>query len=231
MKLLEHKFDEIIKNFKSRLNLKASYSILGSALFETPILLLGNNWGGDENQESQIHMPLVSDILTEPNNPTYSGYIKFFTEIFNGDKGKVIQFLNIIVYTNSNFVRTPNENTKYAELLKKGKALSEEFLLEIIEAVNPSIIICFGNSDDSATSTILKILDENNEIPFWKLNPDKVVKTRNKWNTYQFKIESNSKCYHIYSFPHSSRYNSWKEEISKNGNFKSLQKQIKSVFN
>lgn len=230
MKFYEKEFKKIIENFQSDLkkeNLKVSYSILGSALKESQFLLVGNNWGGDENQESQSSMPLVNDILVEPNNATYRGYLDFFTEIYRGNKALAVQFLNGVVYTNGNLIRTPNENSKYNEILKTGRNLSKKYLQEIIEKVKPSTIICFGNGEDSATSAITKVILRDDGVKFWKLEPDNVIQTKNNWNTYQFKIESKGKQFNIYSFPHSSRYVNWKKGISENENFKSLQKLIR----
>lgn len=232
MKFYENEFKKILNDFRSDLkkeNLKASYSILGSALKESTFLLVGNNWGGDENQEPQKSMPLVNDILVEPNNSTYRGYLAFFTEIFQGNKALAVQFLNGVVYTNGNLIRTPNENSKYSGLLKTGRSLSAKYLLEIIEIVKPTTIICFGNSEYSATSAITKVLTEDDNVQFWKLEPDKIAQTNNKWNTYQYKIESKGKQFDIFSFPHSSRYNNWKKEISNNENFKSLQSRIQEL--
>jgi hypothetical protein len=229
MKFYEKEFNTIVKDFQSDLkveNLKISYSILGSALMESQFLLVGNNWGGDENQKSQVTMPLVNDILVEPNNSTYRGYLDFFTDIFKGNKALAVQFLNRVVYTNGNLIRTPNESAKYNEILKSGRILSKKYLAEIIKIVKPSTIICFGNSEDSATSAITKIL-LNDDVKFWELEQAKAIQTINKWNTYQIKIESMGKQFNIYSFPHSSRYGTWKKDISENENFKSLQKTIK----
>lgn len=233
MKFYEEEFNTLIKNLKSDLKngrLDASYSIVGSALIESPFLLVGNNWGGNENQPSQTSMPLVNDILVEPKNSTYSGYINFFTDIFEGNKALSVQFLNTSVYTNGNLIRTPNEKSKYSELLETGRNLSEKYLKTIIEIVNPSTIICFGNSEDSATSAITKTLSNNNDLEFWKMESNNVVQTNNKWNTYQLKIHSNGKEYNIYSFPHASRYGTWNGNISKNSNFKSLQNLIKNLY-
>ncbi len=231
MKFYELEFQKIIKDFKSDLKgLNVSFSILGSALMESKFLLVGNNWGGDENQKSQSSMPLVNDILVEPNNPTYRGYLDFFTDIFDGNKTLAVQFLHGVVYTNGNFIRTPNESSKYDENLQKGRNLSKKYLQEIIEIVKPSTIICFGNSEHSATSAIINSLQENEDIPFWKLGSGKIFQTTNNWNTYQFKIESKGKRLGIYSFPHTSRYSSWKKEISENENFKSLRQRINNCL-
>src|SRR5690606_27701539 len=123
----------------------------------------------------------------------------FFTDIFDGNKALAVQFLHGVVYTNGNFIRTPNENSQHGEKLEIGRNLTKKYLQEIIEIVKPSTIICFGNSEHSATSAIINSLQENEDIPFWKLESGKIVQTTNNWNTYHFKIESKEKQYNIYS--------------------------------
>lgn len=226
-RLLQDEFNKIVIDFnndidKAKKNL--SFSIVGTPLKECPILLVGNNWGGKVNIPSQTKMPLANDILVYPEVSTYMGYIDFFTFLFSNNKLQTIDFLNKIVYTNGNLIRTPNESNKYKELLEYGHQLSLKYLKRLISLIKPHIIICFGNGDKSATSAIFKSFGITKD--FWKHDNIITIKTENNWNTYMINITINEINYKIFSFPHSSRFNTWKKNIGSNTNFQELKKEI-----
>jgi hypothetical protein len=222
MKLLESEFDKLLSDFKSeikKIKFKPSYALLGSALMKSRYLIVGNNWGGNSESPVQTEMPLVNDILVEPNNPTYKGYLAFFGQMFDY-KWKLINFLSKSVYTNGNFIRTPNESKKYKDQLEKGRLLSHAFLKQIIDYVNPDIIICFGNGEASGTNSVFEALGEKDK--FWK-RPDIQTVPAGKWSTYKFDLYIGKKKYLIYSFPHASKYQMWKDDIQDNKFFKEIQ--------
>ena len=76
----EEEFNEMVKEFSKNLKkhkkdlqkfgFKGSYSILGSPLKKSNVLIVGNNWGGYLKQSSQKIMPMVNEILCELSIPT-----------------------------------------------------------------------------------------------------------------------------------------------------------------
>ena len=224
--LFELEFNEIVKGITKdirKINRDWKFSISGAPLMSGKVLIVGNNWGGYEG-DNQITMPLNNDILAYPTVPTYKGYFNFFIEIFYQDKLKTIQFFNTIVLTNGNFIRTPNENDMYNDKLDAGYEISNKYLKKIIDLVKPSVIVCFGNSERSATSAISKALDFEKE--FWNLDHVIIKKTHNNWNTYHFDKQYDGFKLDIFSFPHASKYNYWKKDIENNQNFQNLRNLI-----
>lgn len=229
-KLLEKEFQELITEFsdelKNQQHKRISFSLIGSPLKETGFLIVGNNWGGNLDMDSQTNMPLVNDILAEPNNPTYKGYIDFFSTMFDSEKSQTVDFLNRVVYTNGNFLRTPNEKKEYAETLNYGYEISSRYLRKIIELTKARIIVCFGNSERSATSSLIKSFNITDK--FWKIEGIKRYSTKNNWSAYKLNHSESGIDYEIFSFPHSSKYNLWKEDIEQNEAFIDLRTKIGS---
>jgi len=226
--LFELEFKEIVKGITRevrKIDQDWKFSISGTPLISSSVLVVGNNWGGYEG-DNQITMPLCNDILAYPTVPTYRGYFDFFLEIFGKDKIKTMQFLNSIVLTNGNFIRTPNENDEYNDKLEIGFEISNKYLRRIIDLVKPLVIVCFGNSERSATSAISKAVGLEKE--FWKLDHVAIVKTNNNWNTYHFDKQHTGLKSDIFSFPHASRLSYWKNELENNENFKRLRNLIYS---
>lgn len=226
--LLETEFQELITEFRNELkNYKiksASFSLLGSPLIETDFLIAGNNWGGNQDIKPQKNMPLVNDILAEPNNPTYRGYIDFFSLLFDSEMSKTVDFLNRAVYTNGSFLRTPNEQKDYQETLNIGCEISPRYLKKILDLTKARIIICFGNSERSATSSLVKSLNITGE--FWKIEGIKRYATENNWSTYKLCHSESGIDYELYSFPHSSKFHQWSKGIGKNAIFTNLKANI-----
>ena len=228
--LLESNFHDILKRFKKEVaehKKDLSFSIIGSALISSDVLILGNNWGGDEDVASQLAMPLVNDILVDQSNPTYRGYFTFFHRLFDLDKLKAINFLNRVIYTNGNFIRTPNEKQRYNESLELGYNLTNKYLTEMIKVTNSKIIICFGNSDRSATSAAFRALGISTE--FWKIKDIDIQPTSNKWSTYHLSLQYESRTYDLFSFPHSSKFNIWGTDIESNSIFENLKRQLVDI--
>ena len=223
-RLLENEFDDILLDFKKEIKAKTednpSFSIVGSPLKESSYLLVGNNWGGDTTTPQQKEMPLVNDILLDPKNHTYKGYINFYTGLFDGDKGKTIEFLNQAVYTNGNWLRTPNESAKYESTLTTFNEISIPYVRRLIDLVSPNIIICFGNSERSATQGVFEAIGLDRI--FWKVDSIKRSETNNGWSTYFYQYKGFS----IYSFPHASKLSVWNTNIGENDNYKSLKNQL-----
>ena len=203
------------------------FSILGTPLISSKILLVGNNWGGTGAGDSQCIMPLCNDILAYPTVSTYKGYLDFFLNLFDEDKHTTINFFNGIVYANGNFIRTPNEHTEYNQMLDLGHEISNKYLRKIIELIEPVVIICFGNSNRSGTSAVSKALELEKE--FWNQEDIIAHKTSNNWYTYHFTGRLNSSEFDIFSFPHSSKYNYWKKNIEQNPNFVNLKNLVNNV--
>jgi hypothetical protein len=224
------RFKDIAKRFGNELRKEGkdlTYSILGTPLRKSKVLMMGSNWGGAKG-DSQWEMPLVCDILNECYKPgTYNGYLNFFLQIFEDDLGKTIDFFNRIVYTNGNFVRTPNEKSEYQTKIQAGNRVTPKFLREIIDFVEADIILCFGNSENSATNSLFKTLEI--ETNFWKLGKEIMhhSPTCNDWGTYHYpNLKTKYGAFQIFSFPHASQFNRWKKDIDKNPNFQTLQKQL-----
>src|SRR5690606_12463844 len=105
--LFELEYQEINKRFKNEIKTfgkNLSYSITGTPLRQSNVLIVGSNWGGTDDIPSQIQMPLINDILADQNNQTYKGYLDFFVKTYSDNKLQAIDFLNRIVYTNGNFI-------------------------------------------------------------------------------------------------------------------------------
>lgn len=226
--LLESEFQELLTEFRNELKnseyKRSSFSLLGSPLMESDFLIVGNNWGGSQGIKPQTHMPLVNGILTEPENPTYKGYIDFFTTLFNSEKGKAIDFLNSVVYTNGNFIRTPNEQKEYADTLNFGYEISPRYLRKIVDLTKAKVIVCFGNSERSATSSLVKSFNITEE--FWEIEGIKRCPTKNNWSTYKLNHSESGRDYEIFSFPHSSRLHTWNKDIEQNEIFIDLKTKI-----
>ena len=204
-----------------------SYSIIGTPLRSSECLIIGSNWGGKSDDPSQNKMPLHNDILCFPESPTYKGIIDFFMEVFDNKKLSVIDFLNTIVYTNANFIRTSNEDEDRKNL-EKGFEITNKYLKQIITYVSPKIIICFGNSKDGLTATrgTLSACDYDQHIISEKTQRSK---TSNRWNTYRFPESLFLDRFEIFSFPHTSKYNIWGKNIQYNPIFQDLKKKLKII--
>ncbi len=228
--IFEEEYKQILNKFCNSLDgkyKKHSFSILGSPLVEAKFLMLGNNWGGENEIPSQKSMPLVCDILAYPNEGTYLGYINFFTKIFDGDKYNMIKFLNQIVYTNACFLRTKNETNKYHEDLKYGYKASLPFLEEIISIVKPHVIVCFGNGNNpTCSSSISEILGYGDE--YWTNENVERLNLGKKANSYLIDSIGNNLSVTVYSFPHASRFNSWGKLLDNNYIYSKLKREILS---
>lgn len=224
----EQTFDDLNTRFKSKVSQydeHLSYSILGSPLKECKTLLVGSNWGGEESIESQKHMPKKSDLTGYSSVPTYSGYLRFFEKVFNHDSQRARRFLSDIVYTNGNFVRTPNEKSwKSQDKLRFGFNLTIPFLLEIVKIVKCDTIICFGNNRKKskwpATRAVLKALGLHEFIH--EIQRVKNCKTAGNMNSYYLKVAHEGRDYDLFSFPHSSKLGLWQSKIEDNPNFRKL---------
>ena len=228
--LLESNFDDILKRFSDEVAQHKeglSFSIIGSALMQSDVLILGNNWGGDEDVASQVDMPLVNDILVNQSNPTYRGYLNFFQRLFVCNKLEAIIFLNRVIYTNGNFIRTPNETQRYSESLELGYNLTNKYLTEIIKVTRSRVIICFGNSTRSATSAAFRALGISGD--FWKIKNINIQQTYNKWSTYHLSVLHEGRTYELYSFPHASKLNIWGTDIESNPIFFKLKRQLADI--
>jgi hypothetical protein len=227
--ILEKEFYEILQDFQTDLKKsqsKLKFSLIGSPLQKSDILMLGNNWGG-EGGPSQSQMPLVNDIPAYQDNTTYREYLKFFKLIFDDNAARLVPFFNKMVYTNGNFIRTPNENIQYKADLQLGVALTRKYLKKIIELVEPKIILCFGNSETSGTNSLFKSLGI--ERDFWKMEKEVMFHqpTSNNWGTYHYPdINISEVSYQIFSFPHASKFNLWKGGIEENEVFKRLKGEL-----
>lgn len=224
----EDEFNQIKKDFYSKLKREykgISYSILGTPLIKSNFLIVGNNWGGAKEIPSQKSMPLVNDILSYPTTGTYSGYVNFFTKIFNNNKFKMVNFLNNIVYTNACFLRSSSEKSEYQKLLFYGYEHSLPFLKRIISIVEPNTIICFGNGNNpTSTFSIAKILGFDDY--YWKDTQVKVVNLNSNANSYIFNGIFNELTIEVFSFPHASVYNRWSKSLEKKESFELLQNSI-----
>lgn len=217
--ILEKDFYNILHDFEADLKActsKLKFSLIGSPLQKSGLLVLGNNWGGEEGP-SQSSMPLVNDIPAYQDNQTYRGYLQFFLLLFDQDVSKLISFFSNIVYTNGNFIRTPNENIQYKKDLQLGVELTRKYLKKLIEVIEPKTIISFGNSETPGTNSLFKALGI--ETDFWKMKAPEMVHqpTCNNWSTYHYPaLQAGGKNYQVFSFPHASRFNLWKGYIEKN---------------
>ncbi len=226
----EEEYNQINKDFFLNLEKEyqnKSYSILGSPLFKSRYLILGNNWGGSSDAPSQKTMPLINDILAYPNSSTYLGYINFFTKFFNGDKYKMVHFLNNCVYSNTCFLRTPNESRKYQELRNYGYKYTLSFLERILSIVEPNIVICFGNGNNpTSTHSITKILGYDDF--YWKDPIVNVVNLNANANSYIINGNFKELSIEVFSFPHASKYNIWSNCLENKESFKLLKNKITS---
>ncbi len=226
-RLLEQEFLEIVSDFGSEESVrehKLHFSVLGSPLRHSRYLLIGDSWEITGEIETQVHMPLVSDILANPRNKAYRGYINFFNVMFNGNSLKTLELLNKAVFTNGNWIRTPHEGKEHAEELAIGRELSKTYLKAIINLVRPEVIICFGNSEFSATSSVFKALGETKN--FWEIEDRHYEPTINNWSTYEFSIYQNSHHFKVFSFPNSSKFHIWNANIEDNEVFIHLKSMI-----
>ncbi|OGS72027.1 MAG: hypothetical protein A3F91_03670 [Flavobacteria bacterium RIFCSPLOWO2_12_FULL_35_11] len=238
--LLIQEFDLLLQEFRSKIPeyekrvqneiksdhlIPVSYSLLGTALFESKVLIIGNNYGGDPSQISpQLRMPLCNDMFNDPKNPTYNGYIRFFKELFDGNENKATLFLKDIVYTNGCFIRTPNQSNAYTSYISNGIEITKPILNQIIDYTKPEIIICFGNGTHSATAVIAALFNYSNK--YWKDDNVKYYRLSKKTSSYEFLANSSNKNIRIFSFPHSSRIKQWGKELKNNEIYCELKKSI-----
>lgn len=224
----EEEYNQINKEFYSNLKREykgKSYSILGSPLFKSKFLIIGNNWGGGLDTPSQKNMLLTNDILSYPKTGTYLGYINFFTKICNGNKYKMVHFLNNCVYTNACFFRTPNESKEYHKFISYGYECTLPFLKRIISIVEPSIVICFGNGNNpTATHSISRILGYGDN--YWKDPKVKAVNLNTNANSYIINGKFNDMAIEVFSFPHASKYNIWSKSLDKKESYELLKSKI-----
>ena len=216
---LENDFNQILKDWdnfwKTNDSFKNySYSLLGSPLIKSQVLLLGNNWGGGES-ENQKEMLYCSDILCYPESPTYRGYINFFSKLFS--QNDLMNFFNSIVYTNASFIRCGNdENANF------GYSESKPYLEKLIEKIEPNIIIAFGRRRQ--ISEKLECASHSLASIFNLSKPSIVsqVNTRN-WKAEYFETSEKQ----FFLFPHSSKFgNIWGKEIAETDIFKKLNKRL-----
>jgi|GEM_PF-4425500 len=221
--LFKSEFEEIVRDFKNGLpkeyQLK-SYSFLGSPLMKSDYLIIGNNWGGPETEPSQNEMPNRSDILDPQNqgSTTYRGYKSFFLTLFENDESKLVSFLERAVYTNACFIRTPNTDAEYREILNYGYRYSYVFLKRIISLVDPQLIVCFGNGNNpTSTSTISRMLGMSEK--YWTDKNTEQIPLANKTNSYIMRGKIGIKSIEVFSFPHASKYDIWSSSLETRKSF------------
>lgn len=228
-RLLEQEFLEIVADYGSEPDVKdnkLNFTVIGSPLRQSRFLIVGDMWDVSGEVESQMQMPLVNYILSNPLNKTHRGYINFFNVMFNGNTVKTLDFLNKSVYTKGNWIRTPHLGREHAKELGIGRKLSETYLKAIIELVQPEAIICFGNSEFSATSAVFKALGENHN--FWEVENRYYEPTNNNWSTYKFTIYHGADAYNVFSFPNGGKFHIWNANIEENEVFRELKSTIES---
>lgn len=207
---------------------RGSYALTATPLFQTSVLVVGNNWGGNVDDPLQRRMPLANEMLVYPTQATYRGYLHFFRTVFDGDDWRMLTFLQRIVYLNGNFVRTPNQGAHYAELLALGREVSAPFLREIIELVAPEIILCFGNGPHSGTDAVAAALGKSDDFR----EDEDIVKTpaHNRTFAYCFPAAPLLPESTVYSFAHGNRYNQWMPGIEQNVVFRELKYALRKRF-
>lgn len=196
-----------------------STSIVGSKIFETNNLILGNNWGGDEKQESQTDYPKGNDIIKvleekKEWSPTYNGYFNFFKDLFDDDR-KAKKYIDCAIFTNACFIRTPNQGKEYQELINEGFLFTKDRLKSIIDTGNVKNIICFGKLAFEAIKKIYTI----DKIEMKKYG-------HSRFNYAHFPVRDKEKELNIFKLPHASKYHSlWKWDDIKN---EDIVKELKS---
>jgi hypothetical protein len=114
---------------------KWNYSICGSPIQKGRGIVLGINWGADDNHEPQSEMPDGKDI------PTY--------RFINRSKDLLHKHLNVSLepvnfnYSNLCFFRSPAEN----DLKIEDYRLSLPLLKEYVEYIQPPWILSLGSSN------------------------------------------------------------------------------------
>lgn len=224
MEYLINKFNEIRTNFENELrakqeivsNTNLNYCILGSPLFKSDYLILSTNWGGPIEKESGQNMPTVNELLAFPTLKNNCILIKFFTKLID-DNCKLIDFLNNSIYTNACFIRTPNtKDDQNKRILNLGFDISLSYLRQLINVIEPKVIICFGNGESghSPTRSIVKIMNMNTK--WWlDLNEEQNIKISAQSYCYQFENSIDDKLIKVFSFPHSNNIARWTEQIGK----------------
>ena len=236
--LFEREFYEILDSFEQEQkqidwsikdkSFPIRYSILGSPLMESNLLIMGTNWAGGPEIPTQSSMPLVNDILAYYiESQTYRGYLNFF-KLLIGNLDQTIGCLNNSILMNGCFIHTPKQGSGFRKLVQKGFELSKPYIKEIIDMVKPKIILCFGNGNNpTGTSQISSILI--NDDQYWLLK-DRVIQfpLSDNMSSYHYNTSNKNSDIHVFSFPHASRFNQWKKGLEMNGHFRELKKRLKT---
>jgi len=222
---LENQIDKLPPEYRDHVE-KLGYAICASPLKSAKILVLGANWGGDEdnNREEYIKMPWANELLagwTFPQN-----FQRCFREILGSEEKAIYLIWKHTVYTNVCFFRTPNTKNEIHEgceeykvtnrdVYRKGIDESKRLLMRIIQTVKPEIIICSGNAADnkvpSPTAVVSEMTKGNEEsyrINWWEdedVNPYKV--SGKNFYVFERNLEGLPKTVTVLSFPHFSRFN------------------------
>ena len=220
MILYETEFQHLLDELRREVPRGHSYALLGSPLMRSRVVVLGNNWGGALDTPPQRRMLLTSDVLIQPTNATYRGYLKFMQRGFGGHRARTLEFFQQTVSGNANLIRTPTEAKTYAAQRTLGQQLSPKYWQRMLPLIDPAVVLCFGTGAGGAFDLMGQIL-ELPSAPF--AHPDlETERLANGWNCYRLALGRRT----LYGFPHGSRLDLWWRDIEQNPLFRKLFQQV-----
>jgi len=202
---------------------RLGYAICASPLKSAKILVLGANWGGDEdnNREEYTKMPWANELLADW--PFARNFQRCLREILGSEEKAIYLIWKHTVYTNVCLLRTPNTyNEKHKEykvtnrdVYRKGIDESKQVLMRIIQAVQPEIIICSGNIKDNKVPTPTAVVsgmtkgnEESYRINWWEdEDVNRYPISGSNFYVFEGNLEGLPKKVTVLSFPHFSYYN------------------------
>ena len=146
-------------------------SLAGAPLKPHPIMVIGINWGGSGASDPYSYYWDMKepDIGQLGAGRGFSDQIvKIFRSALGIENDQIKRILaQDTFWTNRSLVRTPDIKTSL-KLLMAASAPSEKVLSEMIYAVKPKTILCFGNGKAHSPSDF--VLGKLCEIPDWRNN-------------------------------------------------------------
>ncbi|MCK5371218.1 MAG: hypothetical protein KAQ62_21810 [Cyclobacteriaceae bacterium] len=203
-----------------------NYKLLGSTLQTSHTLLLGINWEDIDGFKSQQEMPTSNEILANPNNSTYKGYLDFFSTILDNDFEKTVDYFQSIVYSRCCLFKTDAQGELRKKIMRDGYFSSKPILKKLIDITGVDTIICFNNEAYFTTRIVGEIIFDIDN--FWGNFRGVSNDLASGHHTLEFDGKKKYKGITAFCFPHVNDMKIWDLEMMGNDVYRDLKEKLSS---